>query len=120
MCKLGDLVLIPFPFSDQPIAKRRPVLVLTMPDERGDFIGLAITSVTTPERSIILEADSLVSGSLPRRSWLRLDKVFTLNSVRVEGVFAHVDPTFIRQAIQKLCANLGFDSGGGSIWIPGA
>jgi mRNA interferase MazF len=40
----GDLVLIPFPFSDLSPAKRRPVLLLTRPDAYGDFVALAVTS----------------------------------------------------------------------------
>ena len=45
ICSPGDLVLIPFPFSDLNTTKKRPVLVLTKPDHHGDFVGLAVTSV---------------------------------------------------------------------------
>jgi mRNA interferase MazF len=37
-CRPGDLVLIPFPYSDLEAAKKRPVLALTTPDRHGDFI----------------------------------------------------------------------------------
>ncbi len=47
MFQPGDLVMVPFPFSDLRTHKKRPVLVLTRPDSRGDFIALAITSVDT-------------------------------------------------------------------------
>lgn len=110
MFKPGDLVLILFPFSNQPTAKKRSVLILTIPDSRGDFIGLAVTSVPTPDRSMLLGEDSLVEGSLPKKSWLRLDKIFTLNVSRVEGGFAQVSPVFIQQAVQGLCSNLGLKS----------
>lgn len=45
--KPGDIVGLPFPFSDLASQKKRPVLVLTQADYRGDFMGLAITSVLT-------------------------------------------------------------------------
>jgi len=35
----GDLVLLPFPFSDLTSAKCRPVLMLTAPDAQGDFLA---------------------------------------------------------------------------------
>jgi hypothetical protein len=40
MPERGDLLLVPFPFSDLSANKRRPVLVLTDADRYGDFIAL--------------------------------------------------------------------------------
>jgi hypothetical protein len=40
----GDMVLIPFPFSDLSATKKRPVLLPTCPGAYGDFIGLPVTS----------------------------------------------------------------------------
>ncbi|ARJ64629.1 hypothetical protein WV31_02540 [Magnetospirillum sp. ME-1] len=48
----GDLVLIPFPFSDLTAAKKPPVLVLTQPDAYGDFIALAVTSRLRPSMAL--------------------------------------------------------------------
>lgn len=105
----GDLVLIPFPFSDLPTAKKRPVLVLTVPDGHGDFIGLAVTSVPTAERALILNHGILLDGALPKRSWVRMDKIFTLNAKLVEGVFARTSTSFLNQVLRHLCDILGQD-----------
>ncbi len=40
----GDVVLLPFPYSDGNVSKRRPVLLLTEPDTVDDVICLAVTS----------------------------------------------------------------------------
>ncbi len=40
MFERGELVLIPHPFTDLSARKRRPVLILTNPDQHGDFIAL--------------------------------------------------------------------------------
>jgi hypothetical protein len=44
MFEAGDLLMVPFPFSDQTHSKRPPVLALTAPDTQGDFIGCPVTS----------------------------------------------------------------------------
>ena len=55
ICKPGEIVGLPFPFSDLTSKKRRPVLVLTQADYRGDFMGLAVTSVLTEDNAIGIE-----------------------------------------------------------------
>ena len=58
-CKPGELVAIPFPYSDLTTRKRRPVLVLSHPDDRGDFVGLAVTSIQTRELAVGIDKESL-------------------------------------------------------------
>jgi mRNA interferase MazF len=48
-CKLGDIILIPFPFSDQTTAKRRPAVIIssnTYNNASSDIVIMAITSQT--------------------------------------------------------------------------
>jgi mRNA interferase MazF len=42
MPERGDLLLIPYPFTDVSASERRPVLALTAADAQGDFIALPI------------------------------------------------------------------------------
>ena len=47
--KFGDVVLVPFPFTDQTAAKRRPAVVVSSDayhHERPDVIVVAVTSRT--------------------------------------------------------------------------
>ncbi|MBF0419464.1 MAG: type II toxin-antitoxin system PemK/MazF family toxin [Magnetococcales bacterium] len=112
MCQPGDLVMVPFPFSDQDVTKKRPVLVLTIPDGRGDFVGLAVTSVPTVQCALEVDNHSIIAGSLPKRSWLRIDKIFSLNTRLVEGIFAQVSPAFRFLAVQEICNILAPDAKG--------
>jgi len=86
-CRPGDLVLIPFPFSDLQSAKKRPVLVLTASDRHADFIGLAITSVEQRSAAIQIDPTHLVQGTLPKSCWIRFDKVFTLSESSIVKTF---------------------------------
>lgn len=48
----GDVILVPFPFTDQSTTKRRPAVVVSSPAyhrARPDLIILAITSKSRPE-----------------------------------------------------------------------
>ena len=75
----GDVIVLPFPFTDLSSAKRRPALILS--DITGDdYIMLQITSKNVNDTYAIplAEAD-LVSGSLHLDSNIRPNKIFTLD-----------------------------------------
>jgi len=75
----GDVVVIPFPFSDLSGSKRRPAFVLT--DLPGDDILLCqVTSQQTKDSfSITVVQSDFVRGSLPVDSFIRPQKIFTAN-----------------------------------------
>ena len=79
-CNAHDLVLIPFPYADLGSTKRRPVIALTSPDHHGDFIALAVTTAPQTEPSIPLISEDLSDGSLPKPSWIRVDKILPFQS----------------------------------------
>lgn len=46
-CEFGDLVLVPFPFTDQSTSKKRPAVVVSSRAyhrDRPDYIIMAVTS----------------------------------------------------------------------------
>ena len=106
MFEAGALVLLPFPYSDASASKRRPVLVLTRPDEYGDFIGMAVSSRSHHANVIPLQNDSLMEGQLPKPSWIRTDRVVTLNASLVIKAFAKIRTEVQRQAVGGLCETL--------------
>ena len=107
-CKPGDLVLIPFPFSDLQATKKRPVMVLTPPDRHADFIGLAITTVEQQHHALQVGAANLLDGALPKPSWIRLDKVFTLSESSIVKTFGTLSPQTVHSVLQGLCAVVGY------------
>ena len=107
-CKPGDLVLIPFPYSDLQSAKKRPVMVLTSPDRHADFIGLAITSVEPQNAALQIGPSHLAQGALPKPCWIRFDKVFTLSEGSIVKTFGAVSPQTIQSVLQGLCSIVGY------------
>lgn len=103
----GNIVLIPFPFSDLSSTKKRPVLVLTAPDRHSDFIAAGITSVEQKTGAVALETAHLLRGRLPKKSWIRTDKLFTLSSEIVVKNFGAIRPDAFKQVMQAICGTIG-------------
>jgi mRNA interferase MazF len=83
--KRGDIVLVPFPFTDLSSAKQRPALVIS-PDAfnraNQDVVLLAITSQIPPSLGadeFLIPANELSACGLPKPSLVRLMKIFTLH-----------------------------------------
>ena len=106
-CNPGDLVGIPFPYSDLKAEKKRPVLVLTPQDRHGDFICAAITSVSQAEFAITIDNTSLSKGNLPVKSWIRCDKLFTLSASVVVRHYGSLNSKAFNLVVEKICGNLG-------------
>lgn len=103
----GDLLLVPFPFSDLSNAKRRPVVALTGPDSYGDFIALPVTSRPQGEQGLPLTDADLLDGALPLARWVRTDRIVTLNASLVIRAFGRVAEGALAGAVERLCARLG-------------
>jgi mRNA interferase MazF len=73
----GDVVVVPFPFSDLSGSKKRPALVLA--DLPGNDILLCqITSQQTGDNfAVPLNQEDFANGSLPLNSFIRPTRIFT-------------------------------------------
>jgi len=83
MINQRDILLVPFPFSDQSGRKVRPVLVLSgdvYNKKCGDVIVCAITSnLRTDDYSIIIDAKKLESGKLYEKSSIKVDSLLKID-----------------------------------------
>jgi mRNA interferase MazF len=102
----GALLLVPFPFTDLSAAKRRPILALTAPDSYGDFVALPVTSRPQAEHGLPLAPTDLVEGSLPMASWIRTDRIVTLNASLVVKSIGQVSEDAVAAAVQRFCAHI--------------
>lgn len=108
MYRSGEVVLLPFPFSDRGASKRRPVVVLTDQDSVGDLVCVAVTSSTIDigDRVELTRSD-FARGTLPRRSWVRTSKIYTVNSAVTLGRFGRLSESALGRVRAAVCGSLG-------------
>ncbi len=76
----GELVVIPFPYSDLSNSKLRPALIL-VDLNNDDFIMVQVTSKRYDDiYSIKLSNEDLEDGFLKFDSFIKYSKIFTSNS----------------------------------------
>jgi len=76
----GDVVVIPFPFSDLSQSKRRPALVLAVL-QGDDLILCQITSKSIKDNyAIPVDENDFESGSLNQESNIRPNRLFTADN----------------------------------------
>jgi mRNA interferase MazF len=88
----GDLVLVPFPFTDQTASKRRPAVVISSAGLHAEGIDLVIMAVTSQLRSeSSLEVDV--------RAWKRAG---LLGPSVIKPVIATIERKLVIKNIGKL------------------
>lgn len=103
----GDLVLLPFPYTDLSASKQRPALILVPPDRVGDLVAIAITSQPGHSNTVSLTTSDLARGVMPKDSWVRADKIVTLHSGLIRKTLGTVKPALLTAVRDILCPTLG-------------
>ena len=98
----GDIVVIPFPFSDLSSSKRRPAMVLA--DLKGyDVILCQITSrINQDNYSVSLNDKDFISGSLNKPSNIRPNRLFTAEKSIILRKVGTVKPQTFNKVVKTL------------------
>ena len=101
----GQVVVLPFPFTDLSSAKVRPALVLASLT-RGDLILCQITSQPAghPEAVPILASDFEPGAALQRSSFALPHRVVTAHESCVQRAVARLVPAKLQQIRERVCA----------------
>ncbi len=98
----GDVVVVPFPFSDLSQAKRRPALVLAelLGDDR---ILCQITSQRVhDEYAIELDDSDFETGSLKQKSNIRPNRIFTCDTHIILYSVGHINAAKVSDVVEKV------------------
>ena len=98
----GDVVVVPFPFSDLTQAKRRPALVIVTL-EGNDLILCQITSQAIKDNyAISLDDKDFETGSLKQISNVRPNRIFTADSHIVLYKIGNLKIEKLNEVIEKV------------------
>src|ERR1700676_233050 len=93
---LGQIVSSAFPFSDLKSKKYRPALIVAV----VDFDNLILCQITSKPYSstmaIELSEHDFAEGSLPVKSYIRPDKLFTADESIVSTKYGKLEPDKLR------------------------
>src|SRR3989344_6983775 len=99
----GDVVVLPFPYTDLSSIKKRPALVIA--NLKGDNIILA--QITTNQRDdedlINLTKKDFSLGSLKYDSFIIASLIFTTDNSKVEYKAGKIKEEKIKEVQNKLC-----------------
>jgi mRNA interferase MazF len=100
----GDVVVVPFPFSDLSHAKRRPALVVaTLAGD--DLILCQITSQATGDPHAITVSDpDFQSGGLKQESRIRPNRLFTAHQRLILYRVGHLRREKLNEVIRAVVA----------------
>ena len=98
----GDVVVIPFPFSDLSASKKRPALVLASL-EGDDLILCQITSEARFDKySIELKNTEFKQGKLNIKSMIRPNRLFTADRSLIQYKVGSLKNEKLKEAIDGL------------------
>jgi len=98
----GDIVVVPFPFSDLSANKKRPALVLA--NLTGDDIILCqITSQAKSDLySVPLSPKDVDNGNLKVDSFIRPNRIFTSHKNLILYKLGSIDNTIFQNVVSEL------------------
>lgn len=109
ICEPGAVVVVPFPFSDLPVAKPRPALVLSPAEMSGQTGQTLMAMITTAARSKWphdVEITDLDAAGLSRVCHVRW-KLFSIDNrliARQTGELSALDRRVAAEAAQAVIA----------------
>lgn len=78
----GEVVLVPFPFSNLSGVKKRPVLILSKTKNNEVFEDVIVCGITANLKkspySVLIDNHDLEKGGIPVKSRIKIDKLFTI------------------------------------------
>ncbi len=107
----GEIVVVPFPFTDLSAVKQRPVLILSTTAYNSATEDIVVCGMTSNLKdagySVAITNRDLSYGEIPTDSRIKVDKIFTLKNSLVRKRVAKVNPAIFEKVKEQLMTLVG-------------
>ena len=106
MYKQGDIVMVPMSYADLSSGKIRPALVLSKDNynqKSTDILAVMITSTRNRKPfDVTIHEDDMAQGALPKQSYVRSDRVFSIAQKLVKKTYGSVRDSFYQSVYEVI------------------
>lgn len=106
MIEQRDLLLVPFPFSDQSGRKARPVIVISNNEfnrDSDDIIVVGVTSnILKDEYTLNLTNNNLDEGKLSTTCCIKIENVLKLDKEMIIKKIGRINKETLKKIVDKL------------------
>jgi len=105
--KQGDIILIPFPFTNLSTLKQRPAFVISSDSYNKTHADIIICAITSHVPSQIepfdykMTPDDILHASLPKESLIKLDKIVTIDKRLVRKKLGTLPLVTIQELLKR-------------------
>lgn len=101
----GDVLLVPFPFSDLSGLKKRPVLVLAVAERLQEIVCLMLTSL--PGKGALSHSvEGWKAAGLLKPTTARLHRIFTIDRALTLGKLGTIETEEYKEILTKVISLL--------------
>lgn len=105
--KQGDIVFVPYPYTDLTRTKKRPVIIISNDKiNKENFIVAKITSVIRNDEFSFTLKDKDLDSKLNKQSEVRTNELFTIHKTLIIRKFARLTKLPLNVLITNIQANI--------------
>ena len=98
----GDIVVLPFPYTDFSSVKKRPAVVIATLKGQNVILAQITTNQRNDEDLVSLAKKDFASGSLSSDSFIMASLIFTADSSKIEYKIGKIKQEKIKEIQNKL------------------
>ena len=98
-----DIVLIPFPYTDLSLSKKRPALIISNEkiNKMQDRI-CCLVSTKSHKDDILISKNYFEEGNLPFKSFIKPHRIFTINEGIIIKKLCKIDDNLYNSVLKKI------------------